>query len=343
MPENNINFSLIEVLNVDDEILVSSHHNPDGDAVGSTLGLYALLKKLGYSVKVILPNDYPGFLKWMPHTEDVIIFEQDVKKADKVINDSTVIFALDYNNFSRVKDLEGRFRKSTARKILIDHHLQPDNESFDHILSYTDVSSTAELVYDLIVHSDLLSVLDADISTCLFVGIMTDTGSFSYACNSSKTFTAVADFVKTGINVDIIHRKVYDTFSEDRLRLLGYCLSDKLVVLNEFSTAYISLTKEELNRFHHQVGDTEGIVNYALSIKGIKLAAFFAEREKKIRISLRSKGNISVNEIARKYFLGGGHKNAAGGDSFDTMENTIERFRNVLYEYKEIIEADSDL
>lgn len=340
MTEYQINFTLSEVLNKSDKILISSHHNPDGDAVGSVLGLYGLLKKLGYSASVVLPNDYPEFLKWMPFTEDVILYEKDTNKTKQLISECTLIFALDYNDFSRVKDLENKFRDSNARKILIDHHLQPDIDSFNHIISTANVSSTSELIYDLIEHSGNLQDLDKDISTCLFVGIMTDTGSFSYACNNRKTFTAVAEFVKNGIDVEKIHRLIYDTFSEHRLRLLGYCLSEKLVVLKKYSTAYISLSKEELQRFHHQVGDTEGIVNYALSIKGINLAAFFTERERKIRISFRSKGDVSVNELARQHFLGGGHKNAAGGDSFDTMENTISKFINVLEEYKNVLNSD---
>ena len=340
MPEQRFTFTLSEVLNKQDKIVISSHHNPDGDAVGSVLGLHGLLKKLGYSSSVILPNDYPEFLKWMPYTGDVILAEKEATKAKRLISECTVIIALDYNDFSRVKDLENKFRESKAKKILIDHHLQPDIESFDHVFSESSVSSTAELVYDLIEHSDYLNELDKDISSCLFVGIMTDTGSFSYACNRARTFAAVTEFVKNGIDVGNIHRLVYDTFSEHRLRLLGYCLSEKLVVLDKYSTAYISLTKDELQKFKYQVGDTEGIVNYALAIKGIKLAAFFAERERKIRISFRSKGDVSVNDLARKYFMGGGHKNAAGGDSFDSMDNTISKFKNVLEEYKSDLNSD---
>jgi phosphoesterase RecJ-like protein len=286
---------------------------------------------------VAVPNDYPAFLKWLPFTDDLMIFDQDPKGLKDIINRSTCIVALDYNDLKRVFDMETSIRNSGARKVLVDHHLQPVLDDFDKVVSKIDVSSTAELVYEVIEQSKLIDQLDRDIAECLLVGIMTDTGSFSYACNYQKTFEAVAEFVRLGVDVEKVHRKVYDTFSEQRLRLLGYCLGDKLTIIKEYSTAYISLSREELQRFNYKPGDTEGIVNYALSIKGIKLAAFFTERENKIRISFRSKDAISVNELAREHFLGGGHKNAAGGDSFDSLENTIERFKSVLPQYKDIL------
>jgi len=286
----------------------------------------------------MVPNDYPAFLKWMPGSEGVIIFRNNEEKARELILSVDLIFCLDYNALNRTENMEDDLRKATGNKILIDHHLEPVLADFDYYFSVVQVSSTSELVYRFAEGCSWLDFIDQEVATGLFVGIMTDTGSFSFSCNYPETFRITSLLIQTGINPEQIHRNVYDTYSENRLRLLGYCLSDKLTILKEFSTAYIALSKDELNRFHYQVGDTEGIVNYALSIEGIKIAVFLTERKDRIRLSFRSKGDLSVNRIAREHFNGGGHKNAAGGDSFNTLEVTVDKLKEILVQYKEEID-----
>ncbi|MEZ5198513.1 MAG: bifunctional oligoribonuclease/PAP phosphatase NrnA [Bacteroidales bacterium] len=313
--------------------MLTSHSNPDGDALGSGLATYHFLKQMGHDVKFLVPNPYPDFLNWMPGQEDIIIYEKDREIADKLFGNAELLFSLDYNAPSRLGIAEDAFKNAKGIKIMIDHHISPEIEAYDHICSTVDTSSTSELVFDFIeaIDSNLLNI---PIAECLYTGIMTDTGSFSYACNSEKTFLTASILVKTGMDCVRINRMVYNTYSEGRLRLLGYALSEKLKVFPELSTAYISLSRDELNRFNYQVGDTEGLVNYALSIKGIKLAALFTERKDKIRISFRSVGGFSVNDLARKYFEGGGHKNAAGGDSYLPMDKTLEKFEKLIITFK---------
>jgi phosphoesterase RecJ-like protein len=321
--------------------VVTSHHNPDGDAIGSTLAMAALLKRTGKAAIVMVPNDYPSFLKWLPGNDTVLLYRHNEAKAEEMISQADLIFCLDYNALHRTGGLEDALRKAPGKKILIDHHPDPILADFDLYLSVVQTSSTSELVYRFIEGCSWTDLINQDIATSLFVGIMTDTGSFSFACNYPATFEITASLIKKGINPEQIHRLVYDTYSENRLRLLGYCLSEKLTVLPEFSTAYISLSKAELERFHHQVGDTEGIVNYALSIENIKLAILLTERKDRIRLSFRSKGDLSVNRIAREHFNGGGHKNAAGGDSFISLDNTVKKLIEVIAQYREDIDRSS--
>lgn len=315
-------------------IVITSHYNPDGDAIGSCLALYHYLAALGKKSQVLIPNGIPEFLMWMKDADKIMIYEAHPGKSQKIIEQADLIFCLDYNAFSRTRYSEQQLLDSKAYKILIDHHLQPTAE-FDHLVSRIDVSSTAELVYETIVALGHEKLISKEMAACLFVGIMTDTGSFSYSSNYPSTYRIVALLIETGIKTGEIHQNVYDTYSEQRLRLLGYCLSEKLVVLKEFGTAYISLARHELERFGFQPGDTEGIVNYALSVKNIVFAAFFTEKEEIVRISFRSKGNFSVNDFARKHFEGGGHKNAAGADSDKTLDETITDFIVLLHDYKD--------
>jgi bifunctional oligoribonuclease and PAP phosphatase NrnA len=321
--------------------VVTSHHNPDGDAIGSVLALTLILEKMGKEAIAMIPNDYPAFLKWMPGNSKIMIFKQNEEKARDIISSADLIFCLDYSALNRTGDMEETIQKAGAKKILIDHHLEPALTDFDFHLSVIRTSSTSELLYRFIEGCSWLDHVDKDIATSLFVGIMTDTGSFSFSCNFPETFLITASLIRTGIIPDQIHRLVYDTYSENRLRLLGYCLSDKLTILPEFSTAYVSLSRDELERFHHQVGDTEGIVNYALSIDSIKIAVLLTERKDRIRLSFRSKGDLSVNSLARDHFNGGGHKNAAGGSSFVSMEDTIIKLKEVLEQYKDEINRSS--
>lgn len=318
------------------KILITTHYNPDGDALGSSLAMSFYLQKRGLDVNILVPNEYPGFLAWMPGSKQMTIYSRDKERGDALIENADIIFSLDYNAFHRVNLFADKLEKSKAKKVLVDHHLQPDPH-FDCIFSVVETSSTAELVYDLICALGHKELIDRPMADCLYVGIMTDTGSFSFANNYPHTYEVVADLVRKGVDAAHVHRLVYDTYPELRMRLLGYCLSEKLTVLKEFSTAYIFLTKEDMKKFKVQPGDTEGIVNFALSIKDISFAALFTEKDDRIRISFRSKGSFSVNEFAREYYEGGGHRNAAGGDSFLKMPETIERFRNLISNHQDAL------
>ncbi len=336
-----IDYSVIkDLLSEKRKILITSHVNPDGDALGSCLAMYHFLVKMGHETSVMLPNDFPDFLEWMPAAEKIMICDADKIACTKLFQEADIIFSLDYNAPSRLGLATEAFKASTAIKIMIDHHTEPQTHVYNHVYSTKEVSSTSELIFDLIQQCGP-ELLDLQIAECIYTGIMTDTGSFSYACNYEKTFRIVAELYKAGIDGVAINRLVYSTFSESRLRLLGYALSKKLEVLPEFSTAYISLTLDELKRYQFKVGDTEGLVNYALSIKGIRFAILFTEREDKIRLSLRSAGNFSVNDFARKHFEGGGHMNAAGGDSFESMDKTIEKFVRLLPEYNTLLSPEA--
>lgn len=316
------------------KILITTHANPDGDAIGSSLALYGYLKKKFHDVQVMVPDPDPSFLHWMPYHDNLLIFNKARKTCIHVIDQAKLVLSVDYNSFERLEEASELVKKSKAKKILIDHHTAPD-PGYDWMISDIKVSSTAELVYNFIVESGDIAMIDADIASCIYSGIITDTGSFSYSCNNEKTYQITAHLISTGIDGEHIHRLIYDTYSEDRLRLLGYSLSDKLVVLPESHTAYISLSREDLKRFNHQVGDTEGIVNFGLSIDGINLAALFMEKEGLVKISFRSKGKFSVNDLARKHFDGGGHNNAAGAYSYLSLQETIIKFLSLLHGYTE--------
>jgi bifunctional oligoribonuclease and PAP phosphatase NrnA len=321
-------------------ILITTHTNPDGDAIGSSLAMFGYLKKKGHSVSVMVPDPDPKFLQWMPFHENLLVFSHDPERCRTFIKDAELIFCLDFNGLGRLSRAEEDIRKSTAKKILIDHHTSPAAD-FDFMISETETSSTSELIYDFIVDSGDREIIDTDIASCIYAGIITDTGSFSYSCNYEKTYLITADLYHRGIDGEHIHRLVYDTYSENRLRLLGFAISKKLKVLSHYNSAYISLTREELRKFKHQIGDTEDIVNYALSIEGINLAALFYEKEDDdiVKVSLRSKGSFSVNDIAREYFQGGGHVNAAGANCKWSLEETVRIFEEILPKYQEQLKS----
>ncbi|MEI7595816.1 MAG: bifunctional oligoribonuclease/PAP phosphatase NrnA [Bacteroidota bacterium] len=293
------------------KIAIICHVNPDGDAIGSSLALYNLLYKTTADIKVITPNGFPEFLKWMPNAENITIASDNQELAENYILSSDLLIMVDFNAANRTNNLGSCIVKSPAYKILFDHHLEPEN-FVDIIHSDISVSSTCELVFDFIFHAYGAPLIDKSIAMCLYAGILTDTGNFSYSL-SSKTFLAVSELLKTGIEPVIINQNIYDNYNESRIKILGHCLGNNLKVISECNAAYIYLTKDELLKFNHQDGDTEGIVNYPLSIKNINVSAIFIEKEDKIKISIRSKGSFNVNILAREYFNGGGHKNAAGG------------------------------
>ncbi len=315
-------------------IVIMIHVNPDGDALGSSLGLLRLMEKLGHNCSVISPNDYPEFLKWMPGTDRVIIMESASALAIETLQNADVIFAVDFNDLSRVKKLDEVVAASPAFKVLIDHHPNPSIKA-DCILSDISSSSTAELTYRLIKEAGLSSRMDKDTASCLFVGIMTDTGCFSYNSSNRKTWETVAELLDYGIEKDRLYYLTYDNYSADRLRLLGFSLNEKMEVFPEYRTGLIWLTRSDLRRFNFAVGDTEGFVNYPLSIRGIRFSALFIEKKDHVRISLRSKGDFPVNDFSRKYFNGGGHANASGGESYLSIEDTVRRFKELLPGYKD--------
>jgi bifunctional oligoribonuclease and PAP phosphatase NrnA len=327
---------IINALKNRHKILITTHTNPDGDAIGSSLALYGYLKKKGHDVSVMVPDPDPGFLQWMPYHEDLLVFTYNREACLAAIKEADILFSIDYNSLSRLEEATEFVVNAGGTRILIDHHKDPE-PSFQWMISDITVSSTAELIYDFILASGDRDLIDNAIAACIYAGIITDTGSFSYSCNNEKTYLITAHLISTGIDGEHIHRLVYDTYSEQRLRLLGYSLSDKLVVLPQAHTAYISLSKADLLRFNHQVGDTEGIVNFGLSIDDINLAALFMEKEGLVKISFRSKGNFSVNELARRHFEGGGHNNAAGAYSYVSLEETIRKFVSILPEYKDLL------
>lgn len=331
-----LDFSIVKnVLRSSSRVLITTHHNPDGDAVGSAMGLYHyLIQEKHLSVNVLIPNQFPDFLKWIPASDQATIFERSPKEGKNLINNADLIFCLDYNAFERVGDFADMLREARGTRIMIDHHPNPGS-GFDFTFSTINTSSTAELVYDFITELGGTESLNRNIAECIYAGIVTDTGSFSYLCNHEKTYRVVAELIKLGIDGEHIHRLVYDTFSEDRLRLLGFCLSERMIVLPEYHTAYIYLSESDLKRFNYQIGDLEGVVNYPLSIKNVKFSVLFREQPRKIRMSLRSKGEFAVNEFAESHFKGGGHKNAAGSDSFLTLKETLDKFESLLPQYKE--------
>jgi bifunctional oligoribonuclease and PAP phosphatase NrnA len=315
------------------KIVIVTHKNPDGDAIGSSLALYHYLKLKGHSVNVIVPNEYPQNLKWLTGNQKVVIFEGHVKKASTIIKEAQVIFCLDFNSLKRIDEMGDVIASTEAIKIIIDHHLQPDDFA-DIVFSEPAASSTAQMIYNFIEALGDVKLLNADISNAIYMGIMTDTGSFRFPTVTARTHHVLAHLIESGATNYVVHDKVFDTNRENRLRLLGYCLSEKMKVFEEFHAALITLTKEELKRFQYNKGDTEGFVNYPLSIQGIQMAAFFTEGDDSIRMSFRSKGSFSVNELARTHFEGGGHRNAAGGTSYLSMDETISKFITLLPQYR---------
>jgi phosphoesterase RecJ-like protein len=324
--------SLKKILSKRKRIAIVTHWSPDGDAIGSSLGLWNYLQKTGHDATVIVPNEYPEFLNWMFGHKLVVDAMKKKKKAESILKNAELIFCLDFNELKRINSLGEIISKLPTPKVLIDHHPNPSDFA-DYVLHKTEASSTAELIYEFIVAMGGAKKIDKDIANCLYTGIMTDTGSFRFPSTTVKTHSIVAQLIKAGAENSLNHNRIYDDNSESRLRLLGYALSEKLVVLPEFHTGYFTLNNEEHNRFHFQKGDTEGLVNYALTIRGIKFAAFFAERDGKVKCSFRSKGNFDVNLFARNNFNGGGHKNAAGGGSDEKLEEVVKKFKSLLPEY----------
>jgi phosphoesterase RecJ-like protein len=319
---------LTELLSGSKRIAIVSHFNPDGDAVGSSLGLGRVLKSLGHTVQVVLPNLPPPNLHWMPGYTEVLTFDKAPNETLVAIQAADILFCLDFNQPDRVAGLEQALRAAPV-KVLIDHHQEPD--SFAQIMfSDTSACATCQMVYDIVValgHSDKV---DRDAATCLYAGIVTDSGSFRYRSTTAHTMRVGADLIERGVEVDSVQNAIMDGNSVDRLKLLGFTLNERMTVMPELGTVLIWLSREDLKRFNFQPGDTEGIVNYGLSIRGIRVAAFFIERADQVKVSMRSKGTLPVNGFLKEHFNGGGHANAAGGQTTASLYDALARFRSLL-------------
>ena len=325
------------LLKTEQNIVIVTHKNPDGDAIGSSLGLYHFLKTYHQQVQVIVPNDYPSFLKWMPGHEHILKHDTQTPICDSKIDKADVIFTLDFNDFHRTGQMEKPLENSKALKIMIDHHQEPDSYA-KYMYSDVHMSSTSEMIYHFMDQLDALDHITAEIATCLYTGIMTDTGSFRFSSTTSLTHQVIAHLIEAGAQNSDIHNHVFDSNSYNRLQLLG-CALNNLKVIPESRAAYITLSQEELNKYNFKKGDTEGIVNYGLSLENVVLAAIFIEDKQEgiVKISLRSEGHFSVNDMARKHFHGGGHINAAGGKSHLSLKDTVEKFISILPEYNKAL------
>ena len=301
------------------------HKGPDGDAIGSSLGLYHFFKAIGVGASLIAPDSYPKFLKWLPGCDQIIEADKDLAKANKELKEADLIFSLDFNHPSRLGDFEEAVIASEKPKYVIDHHQDPSDFA-DLYYVDSDASSTAEMIYRLIEEFDQTDLIDIDCATCLYTGLVTDTGSFRFSSVTPQVMRIASELMSTGMDHVKIYNEVFDNSTLDRLKLRGYALSKKTIVIENAGAAYISLTEKELHHFNYQRGDTEGLVNYALSIEGVHVAGFFYEKDGFVKLSLRSKGNVEVNKIASALFHGGGHKMAAGGRSDESLKNTLAKF-----------------
>lgn len=314
-------------------IVITSHKSPDGDSIGSSLGLYWFLKSIGISSTICHPDKMPHFLSWLEGADHILSFDNNENEVTQKLNEADLIFSLDYNHPSRIGLLEPLFKESKAKKVMIDHHQSPDTSSFDILFSDTESCSTSQLIYEFFEGLGKTDVVNETSGTPLYCGIMTDTGSFRFPSTTAKTHRIIASLIEKGVKNSQVHEKVFDSNSVNRLQLNGYALSSKLNLIMDGEVGYIALSQDELNRFDYQKGDTEGLVNQILSIKGVKLAVFFKEDENMIKISFRSKGNTYVNELAREYFNGGGHVYAAGGRFIGHLDQAIDKFVTTAPKY----------
>lgn len=322
---------LSKLFSSSENILIICHINPDGDAVGAQLALYHYFKAKGKNVSLLAPNYLQEFLKWLDGADQINIFIKDRNKSRILIDKADLIVMLDFNHPGRLGEAEDSVTASKAKKVVIDHHLDPENFA-DLIISDPGKCSTSELVHELICEINGEEFMNRSYAEALYVGIITDTGNFEHGAYSSRTFRIVADLLDSGIVKEKIINLIYNNFSSDRIRLQGFALNQRMVVIPEFKTAYIYLSKDDMKAYNHVKGDTEGFVNMPLSIKGINFSALFIEKDNFIKLSFRSKGQFPSNEFASLYFSGGGHLNASGGEYTDTLDNTIAYFLQVLKE-----------
>ncbi|MFN8248003.1 MAG: bifunctional oligoribonuclease/PAP phosphatase NrnA [Ferruginibacter sp.] len=317
------------------KVVITMHQKPDGDAMGSTLGLFHFLKDFGHDVTVISPTNWASFLNWMPGAKAVLDYERDTERSNQLLEKAEWLFCLDFNTASRTKRMEEALLKSPAQRILIDHHEAPQTEIFTYGISNTAKSSTAEMVYDFIVESGYTDKINKEVAECLYAGVMTDTGSFRFPSSSASVHRMIASLKEMGLEHSIIHESLFDNFSENRFRFIGNVLLNRMEVFYEYNTALIAVPQADLIRYDIKTGDTEGLVNFPLSIEGIRLAAIIIDRGEERKCSFRSKGNFDVNTFARKYFNGGGHYNAAGGSSKEPLDAAVNAFIKAMKENRD--------
>lgn len=320
------------------QIVITTHQKPDADAMGSALALRHFLVQLGHSVTVISPTNWAGWVNWMPGTKEVMDYDQDKQRASAVLDKAEWLFCLDFNIFHRTKTMTDKLKQLTCSKILIDHHQEPDAASFDYGISDTAKSSTCEMIYDFIIASGHSDKINTAISQCIYAGIIGDTGSFRFSSAQAGVHLLVADLKSRGLEHGIVHEKLFDNFLENRLRFTGHVLLNRMEVFYEYNTALVAIPKMDLLKYQIKTGDTEGLVNYPQSIQGIKLVALVIDREEERKWSFRSKGDFDCNTFARKYFEGGGHYNASGGRSNDSLEKTVLYFKEVMKENSTLLQ-----
>ena len=322
------------------KIVLVTHLSPDGDAMGSTLGLYHYLQDMGKEVRVVVPNAFPYFLKWMNGAKDVVINSYIPTVAEALIKNADLIFCLDFNTLKRIGVLGELVEQSDAKKILIDHHLDPD-EDFDVVISYPKISSTCEIVFRLMTQLGGFDRITSTVAECIYTGMMTDTGGFTYNSNDPEIFEIISMLLKKGVDRDHIYREVFNNYSDQRFRLLGFTLSKRMKLYPERKASLIYLSLEDQKQFNLTKGDTDGFVNYPLSINGILFSVFIREDEKLTKVSLRSQGNFPCNKFAADFFNGGGHLNASGGEFYGDIEDAISLFEEGLEKYADLLEEST--
>lgn len=320
----------IPLLKEPKKIFITTHHKPDGDALGSTLGLYHYLIQLGHQAQVVSPSEVPDFLMWMPGIDTVLNFESEPKQCLKILQESDMVFCLDFSRLDRIKLMEEHLRNAPQPKILIDHHLNPDREAFAYGMSEPEKSSTCEMVYDFIRLCGDEQYINNDISQCLYTGVMTDTGSFRFPITTASVHEMLADLKRRGLEHAVIHQHIYDSWSAERMRFLGFVLYQKMEIYPEQQVGIIALSQKEQQQFNVATGDTEGMVNYPLSIERVNMSVMLTEKKDEVRMSFRSKGDIDVSTFAATHFNGGGHFNAAGGRSSESLEATKQKLKSLL-------------
>ncbi|MFT3674511.1 MAG: DHH family phosphoesterase [Chitinophagaceae bacterium] len=326
------------LLNQPHKVVVTMHQKPDADAMGSSLGLTHFLRLLGHQVTVISPTNWAKWLDWMPGCSEVIDFEAARGRAEAALDAAEWLFCLDFNIFTRTKHLAEKLRAAQCVKILIDHHREPDEPSFNYGISDTGKSSTCEMIYDFIVGSGNSSRINMEISECLYAGVVADTGSFRFSSAQASVHALVADLKQRGLDHSKVHENLFDNFLENKIRFTGHVLLNRMEVFYEYNTALISIPKSDLLKFHIKTGDTDGLVNFPQSIQGIKLVGLVIDRDEERKWSFRSKGDFDCNAFARKYFEGGGHFHASGGKSSDSLEQTVQKFKLAIKENKSLLQ-----
>ena len=326
-----------EAISIKNEIVIVSHVSPDGDAVGSSLALWHYLLQLDKNVSVVVPNSFPASLAWLPGAKSIVYYDMQKNKAEKLFAQADLIIALDFNALKRLDKMANAFANATAPKILIDHHLYPEDFA-KIVISYPEISSTAEVIFRLICRLGHFEKITKECAECILTGMMTDTGGFSYNSNQAEIYVIVAELIKLGVDKDEIYRRVFNTFSLNRLKLSTFSIYRKMTVFPEYKTAVILLTVKELERFNYKIGDIEGIVNIPLSIDGIIFSILMREDTDKIKISLRSQGTFPANKVAADLFGGGGHLNAAGGESYEGLQASFKKLKAALPDYVGFLE-----